>query len=108
MTLDELKSLDGNACQKFANFAKDKLPMPGNKKRLDEILNREIIITDFRITQSKRREGTECLQIQFLMDSEPFVVFTGSAVLSDQIQSTRDHIPFRTTIVKIDKYYSFS
>lgn len=108
MTLDEIKSLDVNQCNKFANFAKDKLPMPGKKKRLDEILNREIVVTDFRITKSKRKEGTDCLQIQFMLDDDVWVVFTGSAVLIDQIQSARDNMPFRGTLVKIDKYYSFS
>lgn len=108
MTLDEIRVLDVGKCDKFANFAKDKLPMPGKKKRLDEILNREIVVTDFRITKSKRKEGTDCLQIQFVLDDDVFVAFTGSAVLSDQIQAARDNIPFRGTVVKIDKYYSFS
>ncbi|MBQ8473278.1 MAG: hypothetical protein IJ500_00245 [Alphaproteobacteria bacterium] len=108
MTLDEIKALNVEKCDKFANFAKDKLPMPGKKKRLDEILNREILITDFRITKSKRKEGTDCLQIQFVLDDDVFVAFTGSSVLTDQIQSARDNIPFRVTVVKIDKYYSFS
>ncbi len=108
MTLDEIRALNVDKCDKFANFAKDKLPMPGKKKRLDEILNREIIVTDFRITKSKRKEGTDCLQIQFMMDDDVFVAFTGSSVLSDQIQSARDNIPFRGTVVKVDKYYSFS
>ena len=62
MTLDEIRVLDVGKCDKFANFAKDKLPMPGKKKRLDEILNREIVVTDFRITKSKRkaRDGRQC------------------------------------------------
>ena len=108
MTLDEIRALNVASCDKFSNFAKDKLPMPGKKRRLDEILNREILVTDFRITKSKRKEGTDCLQIQFVLDDDVFVVFTGSSVLSDQIQSARDNIPFRGTVVKIDKYYSFS
>ena len=108
MTLDEIKALNVEKCDKFANFAKDKLPMPGKKKRLDEILNREILITDFRITKSKRKEGTDCLQIQFVLDDDVFVAFTGSSVLSDQIQAARENIPFKGTVVRIDKYYSFS
>lgn len=108
MTVDEIKKLDVASCNKFANFAKDKLPMPGKKKRLDEILNREIVVTDFRITKSKRKEGTDCLQMQFILDDDIFILFTGSAVLADQIQSARDNMPFRGTIVRIDKYYSFS
>lgn len=108
MTLDEINNLNGSACPRFSVFARDKLPMPGKKKRLDEILNREIIITDFRITKSKKRDGTDCLQLQFVIDGDACVAFTGSSVLSDQIQAAKDNIPFRGTIVKIDRYYSFS
>lgn len=108
MTLDEIRRLQVESCPCFSIFAKDKLPLPGKKKRLDEILNREIIVTDYRITKSKKRDGTECLQMQFIMEDEPCIAFTGSAVLSDQIQESKENIPFRTTLVKIDKYYSFS
>ena len=75
---------------------------------MNDLLNREITITDYRITSSKKRNGTDCLQFQFLMDDKPCVAFTGSSVLIDQIQAAKGNIPFRATIVKIDKYYSFS
>ncbi len=108
MTIEEIKKINKENCPKFAIFAKDKLPMPGDKKFMNDLLNREITVTDFRITNSKKRNGTDCLQIQFLLDGAACVVFTGSSVLIDQIQSARDNIPFCATIVKIDKYYSFS
>ncbi len=108
MTLDEIQKLNADACPRFSNFARDKLPLPGKKRRLDDILNREIIVTDFRVTKSKKRDGTDCLQIQFIDDGMPYVVFTGSAVLIDQVQSAQEKIPFRGTIVKIDRYFSFS
>lgn len=108
MTIDDIKKLDKSSCPKFAVFAHDKLPMPGDKKFMNDILNREITVTDFRITGSKKRNGTDCLQMQFLLGDSICVVFTGSSVLIDQIQSVKDNIPFTATIVKIDKYYSFS
>ena len=108
MTLDEIKKLQITTCPHFSSFAHDKLPMPGKKKRLDEILNQEIMVTDFRITKSKKQDGGECLQLQFVLDDEVYVAFTGSVVLIDQIQSAEGNIPFVGTIVKIDKYYSFS
>lgn len=82
--------------------------MPGKKKRLDEILNQEIMVTDFRINKSKKQVGGECLQLQFVLGGEVCVAFTGSVVLIDQIQSAEGNIPFVATVVKIDKYYSFS
>ena len=82
--------------------------MPGDKKFMNDILNREITVTDFRISGSKKRNGTDCLQLQLILEDNICVVFTGSSVLIDQIQSAKENIPFCTTIVKIDKYYSFS
>lgn len=108
MTIDEIKRLNVSEIETFAAFAHDKLPMPGKKKRLDEILNKPISVVDFRITKSNKRENSDCLQIQFLLDGEVYILFTGSVVLIDQIQSVKEKLPFKTTIVKIDKYYSFS
>ncbi len=108
MTLDDIKKLDAKTCPKFSMFAKNQLPMPGNKKRLDDILNREITVLDYRIRKSTKRDGTECLQMQFLLGDEVCVVFTGSSVLINQIKESKDNIPFVTTLVKMDRYYSFS
>lgn len=110
MTLDEIAKLNQDACPVFAVFARDQLPMPGVKKHLNEILNRQILVTDYRITKSKRKEGTECLQMQFVLGGEVCVTFTGSVVLIDQIQNAKDNnkIPFNTVVVKRDKYFSFS
>lgn len=84
--------------------------MPGQKRHLSDVLNQEILITDFKIKKSKRREGTECLQMQFVMGDDVCVLFTGSSVLIDQIKAASDQgaIPFTASIVKIDKFYSFS
>lgn len=108
MTIDEIRRLDVDGLESFADLARDKLPMPGVKKRLDEILNKKIVILDFRISKSNKRENSECLQIQFLCDGDVFVLFTGSGVLINQIQAVKDKLPLKTTVVKIDKYYSFS
>jgi hypothetical protein len=108
MTIDQIKSLDVSQCVSFTEIARDKLPMPGVKKRLDEVLNKQILITDFRIRDSKRRAGTQCLQIQFLMDNDVCVAFTGSTVLADQMEFIKEKLPISTVILKIDKYYSFS
>ncbi len=108
MTIDEIKKIDVDGLQTFAILAHDKLPMPGNKKRLEEILNKPIVILDFRLSKSNKRENSECLQIQFLCDGDVFVLFTGSVVLIDQIKSVKDKLPLKTTVIKVDKYYSFS
>lgn len=110
MTLDEIHNLAGGDCPRFSVFAHDQLPMPGVKKHLNEILNREIRVVDFKIKKSKHRVGTDCMQIQFILDGEVCVSFTGSTVLMDQVQAAKMNgcMPFCGTVVKIDKYFSFS
>ena len=44
MTIDEIKRLDVDKLENFADFARDKLPMPGVKKRLDQVLGKTISI----------------------------------------------------------------
>lgn len=108
MILTDIQKIKDQQFHSFAEFARDKLPMPGDKKHLNEILNREILVLDFRITDSKKRQDGKCLQLQFLMDDNVYVAFTGSGVLINQMQNAREKLPFRATVVKIDKYYSFS
>ena len=108
MTPAQVLNLDKTKFPSFSVFARGKLPLPGIKLRLDQILNREILVTDFRIMKSKHHPGQECLQFQYLLDNQVCVSFTGSGVLMDQISSVGDNIPFNATIVKIDRYYSFS
>ena len=108
MTLEEIKQLNEKNCPSFSSFAKNQMPMPGNKKHLDDVLNREITVVDFRMRRSTQRDGTDCLQMQFLLDGEVCVLFTGSSVLINQIKEAQENIPFTTTIIKIDRYYSFS
>lgn len=108
MTFEEIEKLKQQQCPRFSDFAKDQLPMPGVKKHLDSVINREIMIVDHRIRNSTKRDGTQCLQLQFIMDGEVCVLFTGSSVLINQTKAFVDKIPFKCTISKIDKYYSFA
>jgi hypothetical protein len=106
MTIDEIKKIQPENCEKFSAFAKSKLPMPGTKKSLGQILDKEIMIVDFRIAESKHRQNSKCLQLQFVLDGEVCVAFTGSVVLLDQIQFAQDRVPFLASVTKIDKYYT--
>ena len=42
------------------------------------------------------------------MNEIKYVLFTGSAVLKNQIEKYKDKIPFNAKILKINKYYTFS
>lgn len=92
--------------KKFSEFTKENI-LDGNKIKIDDVLNKEIIITDFSIKSSKHNSG-EYLTLQIEIDNERHVIFTGSEVLIKQIERYKDEIPFLTTIRKINKYYSFT
>lgn len=96
--------------QRFGDFAKEDRPLEGEKRRIDELLNREIIVTGGRIRESKYKdEGRRSyMTLQVEIEEKRFVVFTGSEILINQIEKYRDHIPFIATIVKVDRYYTFS
>ncbi len=97
--------------KRFSDFAQGHKPLDGDKLRIDDILNREIEVLAIRIKPSKYGNGKgsgSCLTIQFMMDGERHVVFTGSGVLTEQAQQYQAELPFLTTIRKIDKYYTFS
>ncbi|MCL2331075.1 MAG: hypothetical protein FWC61_00840 [Proteobacteria bacterium] len=92
----------------FSDFAEVRGGLDGRKRRIEEILNKEIVVRGHKIIPSKRNDGEKCLQLQFETDDELCILFTGSAVLIDQCEKYGGKIPFRATIKKIDKYFTFS
>lgn len=97
---------------RFSDFSKEEKRLDGTKKRLEDVLNREILITGYTTKSSKysdkKSSDTEYLTLQFEMDGNKHILFTGSIVLADQIARYKDHIPFYTTIRHIDRYYTFT
>jgi len=84
------------------------MPLDGKKKRIEEVLNKPLAIHGFKVTESKHKQGEQCLQLQFDMDGERFILFTGSSVLARQCEKYAEKIPFKATIIKIDKFFTFS
>lgn len=92
----------------FSDFAKESKAFDGDKKKLDDILNQEILILDFKVKDSKQRIGSKYLTIQFKKDDKTFITFTGSNVLINQLEKYKDNLPFYTIIKRIDKYYTLT
>jgi hypothetical protein len=61
-----------------------------------------------RNSQYAKSNSDKYLSLQFEMNETKYVTFTGSGVLIDQIEKYKEEIPFMTTILKIDKYFTFS
>ena len=57
---------------------------------IDDVLNQEILIRDFKRGQSKFKENTRYTTVQFEKEGETHVLFTGSEVISDQLERYRD------------------
>ena len=108
MTLEEIQKIDKENCPHFSVFARDKMPLVGDKIYIRDILDRTVLITDYRIINSKQRTDTECLQLQIYVDDKVYILFTGSAVLINEIRQVSDRIPFYASITKADKYFSFA
>ena len=108
MRIEDIKKIERDKCEKFSDFAQSRMPMPGTKKRIGQIIDKEIMIVDFRVTDSKHRQNSKCLQIQFVLDDEICVAFTGSVVLLDQIQFSKDKSPFKTKINRNDNYFTLA
>jgi hypothetical protein len=98
-----------NERQHFNDFAdiRDGIPLEGRKRKTDEILNIEVLITGYRIVPSKKNAG-QCLTLQFEINNEKQIIFTGSEVLICLIERYKEKIPFYTKIIKVNRYFTFS
>ena len=93
---------------RFSDFAEETNPFIGDKKRIGDILNQEILVLDFKIKDSKKRQNSLYATIQFKLDGIDYIIFTGSGVLIDQLKRYKEKLPFYTMIRKIDRYYTFT
>ena len=88
---------------RFSDFSTEQLI--GEKISIDKIL---IKVLAFRLKNSKIEKGSTYAQIQIELHGELRVIFTNSTVLKERLQRYKEHLPFCTTIIKNNKYFSFS
>jgi len=93
---------------KFSDFAEKTKAFDGDKKKIENILNQEILILDFKVKESKKKQDSLYATIQFKINDINYIVFTGSSVLIDQLEKYKENLPFHTIIKKIDRYYTFT
>ena len=96
--------------KRFSDFAKESAILDGDKLSIKAIINREILIIGFRLSDSKysKNNNSQCLTLHIELDAKRYIVFTGSIILIEQIEKYKDEMPFLATIKQIDKYYTFS
>jgi len=98
---------------RFSDFAEPGGPLEGKKVRIDDVTNIEIMLIAYSMKESKyqKTSAKDCLTIQFEYPDKPgekHVIFTGSAVLIDQLKQYGERLPFLTTIRKKDRYFTLS
>ena len=98
--------------RKFSDFAKDELRLDGKKIRIDDILNKDIIILGYRLSDShysKNKSGKYVtVQFEYENDENKNIFFSGSDIIIDELKKYESNIPFETKVVKINRYYTFS
>jgi len=98
--------------KRFSDFSSEETPLDGAKVKLDEILNQEVEIIAFRLSESKfsKNVSGKYATVQFNTPecTLPRVFFTGSDVLITQLEKYKEELPFMTVIKKINKYYTLS
>ena len=78
---------------RFGDFAEEVNIFEGDKKRIEDILNKEILVLGFKIKDSKQRKGTSYATVQFKCENNEHIFFTGSSVLIDQLTKYKDNLP---------------
>lgn len=98
--------------ERFGNFVdNDEKPFSGDKVRLNDLINKEIIILRYKVRPSKYKDKSDrCATVQFKYneDGEEKIFFTGSSVIISQLEKYEEKLPFLASIRHIDRYYTLS
>lgn len=95
---------------KDLGIAKTQQGFIGDKIKISKILNREVVVLDYKIENSKYEKGNgKCLHLQIAIGETKHVVFTGSKPLMDTIALVpKPDFPFKTTIIKENEWFEFT
>lgn len=91
--------------KKFSDFATGSNTMTGDKLKIEDVLGKEIEVVGYKINESKypKNGNDKVLTLQFNLDSESRILFTGSNVLMEQVEKYKDEMPFLAKIEKVNK-----
>jgi len=80
----------------------------GDKIYIESLLDKEITVQAFKITDSTKKPGTDCLNLQIFHEEKQKVLFTGSTFLIDQIKQVGpEDFPFMATIIRVNRHFEF-
>jgi hypothetical protein len=79
----------------------------GNKIKISKIINKQIVVHDFKIEDSKVFKG-KCLHLQISVNNEKHIIFTSSTGLIEAIQQVpNEGFPFSATIIEENDRFKF-
>lgn len=98
--------------ERFGDFVdNDEKPFSGDKVRLNDLINKELIILRYKVRPSKYKDKSDrCATVQFKYDEngEEKIFFTGSSVIISQLEKYNEKLPFLACIKHIDRYYTLA
>ena len=96
--------------KKFSDFAKENNSMIGDKIKIEDILDKEIEVIGYKISDSKykKNDDSKLLTLQFIINGVHKILFTGSYVLLKQCEDYENEMPFCTIIKRVNKFYTFT
>ena len=81
----------------------------GRKMSIINVINTDIIVKGYKISKSKFENSKDCLTIEFELNGEDRIMFTGAETLKKQIeQIKKEDFPFITKISKVNNSYHFT
>lgn len=81
----------------------------GDKIKIDRILNKAIVVHEYKIEDSKFEGKGKRLDMQIEVDGAKRIVFTSGTGLIETIkQVPKDKFPFSTVIIKNDERLEFT
>ena len=97
---------------RFSDFAEERKRPEGPKVRIADVVGREILITGFLIEPSKYSDSNgntkDRLTLEFIIDGEKHILFTGATLLIEWTQKYQGEIPFYATITNNGRCYIYS
>jgi len=76
----------------------------GNKIEISDVVNTEIVISDFKIEKSKFPEKGNGLRLvlQIIFEEKDRIIFTSSVILQDMIKRVKkEDFPFKAKIIAL-------
>ena len=97
-----------------------KAVLTGDKVRIDDLLNKQIVVCNYHVSTSKFKDKSNefCIKVQFYNEEDKTklkkIFFSGSAVLKDQLDDVKSVLEkndqpflFKATVKKCGNCYSF-